>query len=275
MILFSITTVSLVGQTPPEAVPESPTAPAATADNLDQERIQEIVKANEERRWTDVLQMTDGVAESDPTYLGLMNIRLSALVQAKHYDQALELLEMMSKAGEEESAEVHDFNYGEVYFLKKEYKKSIKYFERFLAGEGNEKNALARFKLYLGYLLDGQMGKADAMKSQTLPTISHPLFYYVQAASEFQAGNDDVARDWLKSSTDIYTLGLNVAFADAFKEIGWLEPHEVTGFPVLTQAQLKSLNAEFQPTTPKRPQEKKKSFFEGLLPSLGDDKKKK
>lgn len=275
MIYSELAGASLVAQTSPETTLPTPAEAGTSASGtVTQEKIQEIVKASQERRWTDVLQMTDMVPETDSAYMGLMNLRLSALVQVKDYDQALEVLNTMVKL-DDESVDIQAFNFGEVYFLKKNYKESIKHFERFLSSEGNEMNALARFKLYLGYLLDGQAGKAEAIKSEILPSISHPLYYYVQAASEFKAGNNEVARNWLQSSSNIYSLGLNVAFADTFKEIGWLEPHEVSGFPVLTQAQLKSLNAEFQPPAPNRPVQKEKSFFEGLLPSMGNDKKKK
>jgi tetratricopeptide (TPR) repeat protein len=262
----------LWAQSEPVSTP-GPDASAAAASEMAQEAIRDIVQASQDRRWTDVLQATDMISDADPAYLGLMNIRLSALVQVKDYDQALELLSKLAKREEGGSA-VHDFNYGEIYFLKKNYKESIKHFEKFLAVEGNENNALARFKLYLGNLLGGQESTAEELKSKILPSISHPLYYYVQAASEFHAGNDDEARAWLKSASSIYSLGLNVAFADTFKEVGWLEPHEVTGFPVLTQAQLSSLNAEFQPQAPNRPKKRGGSIFEGMMPSLGGDEDK-
>jgi len=260
--MLMLPVIPLAGQEEADA-PEEPA--------LSDETIEDVIKANRERRWTDVLQLTDRVPLDDPDYAGLLNLRLSALVQIKNYDEALTLLGFLEKMQKEVNADVTLFNYGEVHFVRGEYDQSEKYFSEFLALEGNELNALARFKLFLSYLLQGKSAEAEKMKAGIRSTISHPLFYYVNAAADFHAGREDEARDWLKSASNIYSLPLNVAFADTFKELGWLDPHEVTGFPTLTQAQLRSLNEEFHPAGPKRPRRKKGSVFESLLPQMNPE----
>ncbi|MEO0454772.1 MAG: hypothetical protein AAFY98_11655 [Verrucomicrobiota bacterium] len=245
---------------------EAESNPEAATSQLSVEQIQAIIRHSRNREWTDVLTLTEGVDKGDPAYQSLLNLRLSALVQIKDFDKALAALAEMKEF--EMPEELLAFNFGEVYFLKGDYDKASDQFINFLSSEGNEMNALARYKLFLSYLLAGEEGDAIQLKNKIHPTISHPLYYYVQAAHCFHQDKEDEARDWIQSAAKIYNMVMNVAFADALKEIGWLLPHEVTGIPVLTSAQLKSLNNEFQPADPEK-NYKKESFLDKLLPDFG------
>jgi tetratricopeptide (TPR) repeat protein len=139
------------------------------------------------------------------------------------------------------------FNLGEVHFLQKNYPKAKEFFGQFLKEPGNSQNALARYKIFLCDLL----GADPAAATQTLkglePTISHPFYYYANAASAFKAGRESAAREYIQSAFGIYPGGLNAAFADSLVELGWLKQEEIAQIGAIDSAALQSLSSEFRP----------------------------
>jgi tetratricopeptide (TPR) repeat protein len=139
------------------------------------------------------------------------------------------------------------FNLGEVRMLRKDYAGAAEAFEKFLKTPGNKLNGLARMKLYISHLKAGNMKAAEALDRQVEPTISHPLYYMVRAAAEFQAGRAAAGTEYVLAAQEIYGTPMVAAFAQTFVDIGWMGREQVPEVGELSEWQLRSLNREFRP----------------------------
>jgi tetratricopeptide (TPR) repeat protein len=202
----------------------------------------------------------------DAAQVATNNLRGAVYVKQRKYAQAAEAFKAILASQPDNS--IAWFNYGESQFLAKNYSQAKESFKRYLETEGNKTNALARFKIILCDILSGNVSEARKAVENLRPTISHPLEYYGRAAIEFNAGRDAEAREYLKSAFDIYPGGMNLAFADSFKELGWLKPDEVAQIGAVNAAALQSLSTEFQPSS-NEGSDAYKEKFESMLPSLG------
>jgi len=173
------------------------------------------------------------------------NLEGACYIKLKEYEKGAESFSKILNV--EPQNPIAMFNYGESLFLQKKYAEAKSLFQRYLGTEGNSKNALGRYKVILCDVLGGHVEEARKTVAGLKPTISHPLEYYARAAVEFQAGNDELARSYLKSSFQIYSGDLNLAFADSLREIGWVKDGEVAQFNTVNVAGLESLSSEFQP----------------------------
>jgi len=233
--------------------------------------LQEFNAENYDKALT-ILEQTIAV---DPQQTAAYNLSGAANVKLKKYEQAIDSFRKILSIKPESSIAM--FNLGESLFLLKDYSQAKQYFQGYLNTEGNKTNALARYKVILCDLLGGNEAVARDAVQNLKPTISHPLEYYGRAAIQFHAGNEEEAREYLRSAFQIYPGGLNLAFADSLVELGWLKEGEVAQIGAVNAAALKSLSNEFQPEAEKDDSGTFREKFDSLLPSLGgaDDEKDK
>ncbi|MEM6822415.1 MAG: tetratricopeptide repeat protein, partial [Verrucomicrobiota bacterium] len=176
----------------------------------------------------------------EPSRLATHNLKGAVYVKQKDYEKAATAFQ--SIIDQQPDNPIALFNYGEVLFLSGKYAQAKESFQKYRATEGNQSNALARFKVILCDLLGGNEAEAKKTVAELSPTVSHPLEYFGKAALEFHAGNEKKARTFLQSAFNIYPGGMNLAFADSFVELGWLKKGDVTQIGAVNAAALQSLS---------------------------------
>src|SRR5205814_5309377 len=96
-------------------------------------------------------------------------------------------------------------------------------------GDKNQASQLIKFKIFMTLLLEGKESRAQKMMEQFQFTGDTPALYYAQAAWEFKHNNPNKAVDWITSAKKIYSPALNVVFADAFYDLGWMQSPALAG----------------------------------------------
>lgn len=182
-------------------------------------------QALQQRDLTAARKLVDEADAADPNQAAILNLRGEILLEQKEYEQAeAEFKKAIKVDAKFRGAQ---FNLAEVPFKQKEYSKARDRFEAlFGASSGAEKDQsaqLIKFKVFMTYLLEGKDSRAQKMMEQFQFTGDTPALYYAQAAWEFKQNNTAKANDWVTSARKIYAPALNLAFADAFYDLGWLQ----------------------------------------------------
>lgn len=232
-----------------------------------QETYRSAVEAFNNQEYEKTLELLDQADAISPGLSATMNLQGAAHVKLRDFQKAASAFRGILQ--NEPQNPVALFNYGEVLFLSENYPQAKEAFSKYLGTEGNEKNALGRFKVMLCELLMGNVQQVKAEIQELRPTISHPLEYYARAAVEFSQDNEEEARKYLQSAFNIYPGGMNLAFADSFVELGWIKREEVAQIGAVNAAALQSLSQEFQPDAAEN-EDNFSEKFQSLLPSLGD-----
>jgi tetratricopeptide (TPR) repeat protein len=181
---------------------------------------------------------------SDAEHSVVLNLKGALQVRKKNYSEAAaQFAKVLEKSP---NNAVACFNLGEVHFLQKDYAKAKELFGRFLKEPGNSQNALARYKIFLCDLLGVDPAAAAQTLKELEPTITHPFYYYAHAATEFKAGRENEAREYIQSAFEIYPVGLNATFADSLIELGWLRREEIAQVNMIDLGALQSLSEEFR-----------------------------
>src|SRR5713226_7967915 len=119
------------------------------------------------------------------------------------------------------------YNLAQIPFKEKDYAKARERFETLFqqtpGGDKNQAAQIIQFKIYMTLLLEDKESRAQKMMEQFQFTGDTPALYYAQAAWEFKHNNPNKATDWIASAKRIYSPALNVVFADAFYDLGWMQ----------------------------------------------------
>ncbi|MEM6884700.1 MAG: tetratricopeptide repeat protein [Verrucomicrobiota bacterium] len=244
----------------------------AQAAEPTKEYIELYAKAKAEfdgENYQESLKILEEAIALEPQLVHSYNLKGAVLVKLDEYDQAAETFQQVLAIQPENV--IANYNMGESFFLAEKYSQAKEQFQVYLNSEGNQTNALARYKVILCDLLGGNESAARKAVEELRPTISHPLQYYGRAAIHFHAGEEEEARSYLKSAFNIYPAGLNLAFSSSFLELGWLKEGEVAEVGAVHAAGLQSLSTEFHPEIEKDDSGALREKFESLLPSLGGD----
>ena len=164
-------------------------------------------------------------------------------MEQKDFDQAEALFKKALKA--DPKFREAQYNLAQVPFKKKEYAKARDRFEALFAatpgGDKNQAAQLIKFKIFMTLLLEGKDSRAQKMMEQFQFTGDTPALYYAQAAWEFKHNNPTKANDWITSARKIYSLALNLVFADSFYDVGWLQnpavPEEIASSKAIAQTE--------------------------------------
>lgn len=232
-----------------------------------QEKYRAAVDAFNKEKYTESLALLAEADTISPNQIATFNLQGAAHVKRRDFQKAaVSFRKILEK---EPQNPIAFFNYGEVLFLSENYPQAKEAFIKYLGTEGNEKNALGRFKVLLCDLRMGNIQEVKAVVDNLRPTISHPLEYFARAAIEFSQNNEKEARSYVQSAFQIYPGGMNLAFADSFVELGWIGRGDVAQIGAVNAAALQSLSREFQPEDDPGEDTSFKEKFRSLLPSLG------
>lgn len=182
-------------------------------------------EAFERRDLPGALKLLDDAETADPNQPAYLNLRGEILMEQKDFDQAEALFRKALKS--DPKFREAQFNLAQIPFKKKEYGKARDRLEALFAatpgGDKNQAAQLIKFKIFMTLLLEGKESRAQKMMDQFQFTGDTPALYYAQAAWEFKHDNPSKANDWITSARKIYSLALNLVFADSFYDAGWLQ----------------------------------------------------
>ncbi len=188
-------------------------------------RFEQAQQAYQQRDFTAARKFIDDADAADPNQAAILNLRGEILLEQKEFDQAESEFKKAAKA--DSKFREAQYNFAQVPFKKKDYATARDRFEalfsRTTGGDKNQAAQLIKFKIYMTLLLEAKEGRAQKMMEQFQFTGDTPALYYAQAAWEFKHNNPNKATDWITSAKKIYSPALNVVFADAFYDLGWMQ----------------------------------------------------
>ena len=194
-------------------------------------------RAFQQRDFAGAARLLDLAEAGSPNEPAFANLRGQILMEQKKFDEAEGVLRKATAA--DPKFREAQYNLAQVSFKKGEYAKSRERFENlFSETPGDEKNQasqLIKFKIFLTLLLEGKDPEAQQLMDQFKFTGDTPALYYAQAAWEFKHSHKEQGSDWVTSARKIYPPALNLIFADAFYDLGWLIYSE-TGSGLATSA---------------------------------------
>lgn len=221
---------------------------SARAKDYAQNKFNQAEDAFRKRDLADASQLLDEADAAAPNESTHLNLRGEILVEQQNYDEAEKLFQKALKL--EPKYREAQYNLAQIPFKKKDYDKARDRLEKLFAatpgGDKNQAAQLIKFKIFMTLLLEGKDSRAQKMMDQFQFTGDTPALYYAQAAWEFQHGNNAKAQDWISSARKIYSLPLNIVFADSFYDAGWLTAPAAGEQPASSQA----LVAQAEPSVP-------------------------
>src|SRR5438046_5335847 len=210
---------------------------AQKAKAIAQEKFEAAEQAFQQRDYTAAKKLIDEADAADPNQPATLNLRGEILLAQKDFDGAENAFKQASKI--DPKFREAQYNLAQIPFKKKDYAKARDRFEALFSatpapgGDKHQVSQVIKFKIYLTLLLEGKDGRAQKMMEQFQFTGDTPALYYAQAAWEFKHNNAAKANDWIISARKIYSPAMNLVFADAFYDLGWLQaPQNIAAVPV-------------------------------------------
>jgi predicted Zn-dependent protease len=197
------------------------------AKALARSKFEEAEQAFQQRDLTAARKAIDEADAADPNQPAYINLRGEILLAQKDFDGAENAFRQAVKV--DSNFREAQYNLAQIPFKKKDWEKARERFEALYSatpapgGDKNQASQLIKFKIYLTLLLEGKDARAQKMMEQFQFTGDTPALYYAQAAWEFKHNNQPKANDWITSARKIYSPAMNMVFADAFYDLGWLQ----------------------------------------------------
>jgi Flp pilus assembly protein TadD len=191
------------------------------------EKFEQAEQAFQQRDLTAARKLVDEADAADPNQAATINLRGEILLAQKDFDGAETAFKQAAKI--DPKFREAQYNLAQIPFKKKDYAKARDRFEALFSatpapgGDKNQVSQVIKFKIYLTLLLEGKDSRAQKMMEQFQFTGDTPALYYAQAAWEFKHNNAAKANDWITSARKIYSPAMNLVFADAFYDLGWLQ----------------------------------------------------
>jgi tetratricopeptide (TPR) repeat protein len=196
-------------------------------------RFEQARQAAQQRDFATARKFVDEADAADPNQASILNLRGEILLEQKEFDLAEAAFKKAAKI--DPKFREAQYNLAQIPFKKKDYVKARERFETLFSqtpgGDKNQAAQLIKFKIYMTLLLEDKDSRAQKMMEQFQFTGDTPALYYAQAAWEFKHNNPNKATDWITSAKKIYSPALNVVFADAFYDLGWMQSPAIAGSP--------------------------------------------
>src|SRR5437762_2843175 len=203
------------------------------AKSVGRSKFEQAQQALRQRDFATARKLVDEADQAEPNQPATLNLRGEILMGQKEFDQAEATLRKAAKL--DPKLREAQYNLAQIPFKKKDYEKARERFEALFkqtpGGDKNQASELIKFKIFMTLLLEGKESRAQAMMEQFQFTGDTPALYYAQAAWEYKHDNSGKAADWTASAQKIYSSALKNVFADAFYDVGWMQPPAVAAAP--------------------------------------------
>lgn len=200
--------------------------------NLPEERRNEFIKslgeANrlfQQKRVFETLEELEKAMKIFADSPEIYNLRGSCFVEMRSFDKALaDFKSALAFTKDNPSVE---FNIAEVYFVTKEWKKSVDLFEKIMKALPPENLALGRlveFKILLGKKKLGLKDEVAVMAEKYDFLDDSPYYYYAQAALAYDNNNLIKAEEWLAIAGRIFQdPNVLAPWQDTLVEYGYIK----------------------------------------------------
>src|ERR1700682_5710988 len=213
------------GQTRPSLPLATAAERAAKTKALALSSFEQAQQAVQQRDFATAREFIDKADAAEPNQAPILNLRGEILMEQKEFDEAEAAFKKASKV--DPKFREAQYNLAQIPFKKKDYTRARERFDALFkqtpGGDKNQAAQIIKFKIYMTLLLEGKESRAQKMMEQFQFTGDTPALYYAQAAWEFKHNNPNKATDWITSAKKIYSPALNVVFADAFYDLGWMQ----------------------------------------------------
>ena len=200
--------------------------------NLPEERRKDFVKALgeatrlfQQKRIFETMEKLDEATKIFEESPEIMNLRGSCFVEIRAFDKALAEFKRASELAKDNASIL--FNIAEVYFVTKEWQKSLDLFEKVLALVPEENTALGRlveFKIMLCKNKLGMKNDAEILAGKYDFLDDSPYYYYAQAALAYEAEDLVKAEEWLAMARRIFQDPAILApWQDTLVEYGYIK----------------------------------------------------
>ena len=201
--------------------------------NLPEERRTEFAKSLgeasrlfQQKRIFETLEELEKAYKIFPDSPEIYNLRGSCFVEMRAFDKALADFEKARSFSMNNPS--IDFNIAEVYFVTKEWKKSLDLFEKILKvlspKEGLALARLVEFKMLLCMKKLGMNGEVTALAAKYDFLDDSPYYYYAQAALAYEDNNLIKAEEWLAIAGRIFQdPNVLAPWQDTLVEYGYIK----------------------------------------------------
>lgn len=185
----------------------------------------EATRLFRDKRIFETMEALDQATKIFPDSPEIHNLRGSCFVEMRAFDKALaEFEKALTLSKDNPSIE---FNIGEVYFVTKEWKKSVEVFEKIMKGIPPENVALGRLVEFKILLCKKKLGLDDEVtilaEKYTFEDDS-PFYYYAQAALAYDNKNLVKAEEWLAMAGRIFRdPNVLAPWQDTLVEYGYIK----------------------------------------------------
>ncbi len=228
--LFKVFVVShLVLQLPAKSVPTY----QLEFENLPQRHRDEfykhLVEAKRLFSQQRIFEALEVIAEAEKfikEFPALLSIKGACYVEFRDFDKA----ERLFKQSLALSPESHGilFNLGEVHFVQSQWQACQPYFQKVIKALSDKPTdptfLLAEFKNYIADKKLKNTSAANKVEAKYDFTCDAPIFYYIQAVKEMEAGKQAEGQKWLLSARKVYkNPGQLDAWYDCLVEAGYIK----------------------------------------------------
>lgn len=188
-------------------------------------RLSEATRLFQQKRIFETLDELDKTQKIFADSPEIYNLRGSCFVEMRAFDKALAEFEK-SRSYTKDNASI-DFNVAEVYFVTKEWKKSLDMLTNIIKILPKENMALGRlveFKMYLSMKKLGMNAEAAALADKYDFLDDSPYHYYVKAALAYDKKDLVKAEEWLAIAGRIFQDPNVIApWQDTMVEYGYIK----------------------------------------------------
>jgi len=193
-------------------------APDAISPEL-QKKMQDVMDAFTRGNYDDALAKLADAQKMRPNEPELFNLQGAIYVKEEKWQQALDSFGKALAINPKYFPA--RFDSAEVLYLEKKYPDARAAFEK-LESE-DPRNELIQYKVYLTYLLEGNLTEAKTLLDKFDFTGNTPAYYYAQAAWYYNQKNTPEAESYIASAIQIFPPQSNNLFAESLMDAGWLK----------------------------------------------------
>ncbi len=213
-----------------EFVPSTPAPPTTSGRRYPQAYIQAVtavLQAFRSRDWPRTrvaLDKADAILPPTPLTL---NTRGAVFIEEKDFEKGAQYCQEALKI--DPKFYPARFNLAEIQLVQGRYAEARKMFEKFV--RENPKDELARFRVFLTFLLEKNYDDARRAIDQIPFPGDTPAYYYANASWEFAHDSPEEAKKWLGRANWTFGPEKSALFADSLYEIGWIKRGEPLDLP--------------------------------------------
>jgi tetratricopeptide (TPR) repeat protein len=187
--------------------------------------VSEATRLFQQKRVFETLEELDKAEKIFADSPEIMNLRGSCFVEMRAFDKALDQFKKASELSKDNPS--IGFNIAEVYFVTKEWQKSVDLFEKILKDIPPANIALSRLVEFKILLCKKKLGKKDeaVMLAEKYDFLDDsPYYYYAKAALAYDDNNLIKAEEWLAIAGRIFQDPNVVApWQDTLVEYGYIK----------------------------------------------------